>query len=288
MKLQPDKTYILDGAMGTELQRRGVKTKLPLWSAKALFDCPDLVKDVHKAYIKAGSDIIVTNTFRTQRRTLNKAGLGEKTEAINKLAVQLAVEARTEVATKPVLIAASVTTLEDCYQPDLVPDNKTLQKEHQEQVEILAALPIDLFLLETFGVVRDIVSAAQAVSQTNKPLIASFVLKEDGNLLSGETLKQVVTVLDKFNPLAYMINCVPLDVATRGLKILKSVTDKPVGAAANGDGEASDDLGWQFKGQDLIQKYTDHCRQWKRLGAQIIGGCCGTNPEYTRAYSKIK
>lgn len=288
MKFELNTTYILDGAMGTELQRRGYETTLPLWSAKALFDVPEVVQDIHKEYILAGSDIITTNTFRTQKRTLAKAGLEKETERINALAVELAVQAR-ENANSPVYIAGGLTTLEDCYRVDLVPDNFTLEREHTEQAELLAATPIDFFLLETFNTIREAKAAARAAYATGKPLAISFVTNADNNLLSGELLEHAIMELDIFNPLAYLINCVPVTTATSSLKLLRQLTQRPIGGYANGDGEAHNDQGWLFANDDKqLQQYSAACASWKKSGVQIIGGCCGTNPEYTKAYAALR
>lgn len=290
MKILPNTTYILDGAFGTELQRRGYSTKLPLWSAQALFDHPDTVRDIHKEYILAGADIITTNTFRTQRRTLRKAGLEKDTERINQLAVQLAVEAREAAQVdRPVYIAGSLTTLEDCYEVDLVPENSVLKIEHTEQANILAATPIDFFILETFNTIREAKAAAEAVSKTGKEFIISFVTNKAGNLLSGEALAEAVKEIDVFSPMAYMINCVSIPTATTSLKKLQSATNLPFGAYANGDGEAHNDEGWLFtEGDNRVDQYMRACQDWKAMGATIIGGCCGTNPEYTKAYMSLK
>lgn len=290
MKLLPTTTYILDGAFGTELQRRGYSTKLPLWSAQALFDHPDIVRDIHEEYILAGADIITTNTFRTQRRTLIKAGLEKDTERINQLAVQLAVEAREAAQVdRPIYIAGSLTTLEDCYEVDLVPENSVLEIEHTEQANILAATPIDFFILETFNTIREAKAAAEAVSKTGKEFIMSFVTNKDGDLLSGETLVDAVKEIGAFSPMAYMINCIPIPTATVSLKKLQTTTNLPFGAYANGDGEAHNDEGWLFtEGDNRVDQYMRACQDWKAMGATIIGGCCGTNPKYTQTYTTLK
>ena len=290
MLFKKDKIYYLDGALGTELQRRGYSTKLPLWSAQTLFDQPDVVRDIYKEYILAGADIIMTNTFRTQRCTLAKAGLEEDTERINQLAVQLCIEARTAAnVSRPILIAGSLTTLEDCYRVDLVPDNETLIREHTEQAQILTETPIDFFLLETFNTIREAKAATQAANATGKPVAVSFVINPEGNLLSGETLSDAVQILDQFHPIAYLVNCVSTQTATLGLEKLKKITALPFGAYANGDGHPDDDQGWLFENHpDSVESYMQACTNWKRLGATIIGGCCGTNPEYTKRYSQLR
>src|SRR3989344_9335198 len=181
MKFNKEKIYYLEGAVGTEILRRGFPTKLPLWSAKVLFEKPELLKKIYIDYIKAGADIITTNTFRTQRRTLAKAGLEDETERINRLAVEIAVQARKESKVeRPIYIAGCMTTLEDCYRPDLVPSQKELEKEHKEQANILSKTPIDFFILETFNSINEAVVAVRAVYNTGKPFIISFTANAQG------------------------------------------------------------------------------------------------------------
>jgi S-methylmethionine-dependent homocysteine/selenocysteine methylase len=293
MQIDPRRTYFLDGATGTEIQRRGYAQKLPLWSGKVLFDQPDMITAIHRDYIRAGADIITTNTFRTQRRTLTEAGLGDETERINRLAVDCAVKAREEAqADRPVYIAASITTLADCYHPELVPEPSVCEAEHTEQIELLASTPIDLFILETFNTISEAEISARIAASTGKPFIVSFTANEDGNILSGESWEDAVAQIRHHAPLAFMVNCVPPEVATRALDRLipyACAAGIAYGAYANGAGVPEDDAGWNFdtKGSPM-ETYAQTCRRWKNMRATIIGGCCGTTPEYTKKYSAMK
>ncbi len=289
MKLNKNKIYYLEGAIGTEILRRGFPTKLPLWSAQVLFEKPELLKKIYIDYIKAGADIITTNTFRTQRRTLAKVGLANETERINRLAVDIAVKARKESKIKrQIYIAGCITTLEDCYRPDLIPSQQELKNEHQEQAEILATTPIDFFLLETFNSIKEALIATKAVYNTGKPFAISFTSNKDGDILNGDSWQEAIKELEKFNPVFIAVNCVSPEIATKALKKISSVAKLPFGAYGNGDGEADNENGWKFTNPNDISKYIKHCSTWIKLGATIIGGCCGTNQEYTRAYSKLK
>ncbi|MEK9139284.1 MAG: homocysteine S-methyltransferase family protein, partial [Bacteroidota bacterium] len=118
---------ILDGAMGTELQRRGVDTGLPLWSANALMVHPEVILQIHKEYIEAGADIITTNTFRTTRRTFQRANLPDRSHALTKTALKLAQQARESFPDRQLLVAGSIAPVEDCYRPDLVPSEKEME-----------------------------------------------------------------------------------------------------------------------------------------------------------------
>lgn len=289
MILQKDKLYFLAGATGTEILRRGFPTKLPLWSAQVLFDKPELLSQIYLDYINAGADIITTNTFRTQRHTLSKAGLAAETERINRLAVDIAVNSRAKAHTnRPIYIAGCMTTLEDCYRPDLIPNLDTLKKEHTEQAKLLASTPIDFFLLETFNSITEAIVAAEAVHSTGKPLMVSFTANSQGDILNGDQWDTAIKQLNNYSLLAILVNCVPGHTATKALEKIKNCTSLPFGAYGNGAGEIDNENGWKFTTTDQINDYLQHCRCWVDLGATIIGGCCGTNHEYTRAYSQLK
>ena len=126
----PPGNILLDGATGTELDRRGVDCSLPLWSARAMIEAPDVLRDVHKAYLNVGAQVIVTNTFRTHQRSLEKAGIGGRAEELTKQACEIAMAARDEINSEA-LVFGSVTSLEDCYEPWLTPDTDTCLKEHR-------------------------------------------------------------------------------------------------------------------------------------------------------------
>lgn len=289
MIFNKNKIYILAGATGTEIQRRGFQTTLPLWSAKVLFEQPELLKQIYIDYINAGADIIVTNTFRTQRRTLKKVGLESHVERINKLATKICFDAIKESGTeRKILVAGSVTTLEDCYRVDLIPSDIELNTEHTEQINLLTSTNVDFLLLETFNSIKEVVVAAKIAKKTNKPFVISFTLGKDANLLTGETLADAVKAVEVFDPEAILVNCVAPDVASKALEKIKTLTNITFGAYANGDGAPADDLGWKFTGHDPVESYFEYCKNWKSLGATIIGGCCGTSPEYTKLYSQLK
>ena len=133
-------TLLLDGATGTELHRRGVDTGLPLWSANTLLDDDDarVLQQIHADYLAAGADILTTNTFRTHRRALAPSGNAERALELTRRAVEIARAAIDEVpASPPRFIAGSISTLEDCYQPDLVPPDDQCRAEHSERVHHL-------------------------------------------------------------------------------------------------------------------------------------------------------
>src|ERR671915_1409709 len=114
-RLDAGEVVILDGAMGTELERRGVPMDEVAWDAAALLTHPDTVREVHEDYIRAGADVIITNTFATARHVLEPAGMGERFRELNTRAVVLAKEARENAAEGEVFVAGSISTFTARY-----------------------------------------------------------------------------------------------------------------------------------------------------------------------------
>ena len=275
---------VLSGACGTELERRGAPTPLPLWSAAALLEAPDLVREVHRDYVRAGADVVTANTFRTIRRTLARAGLATTPRDLVATAVRLAREGIRDAGTdRPVRVAGSVAPLEDCFRPDLVPGEGDLAREHRERADDLVASGADLALVETMNTVREAVAALRACAAAGLPAAVSFTCVEGPRLPSGETLAEAVRAMRPLAPLAIGVNCCATAVATAGVEVVRrEAPDVPAMAYANGVGVPDDAAGWRFvAGHGASREaYRDAVRRWIALGARWIGGCCGTTPDY--------
>ena len=271
----------MSGACGTEIQRRGVPTPLPLWSTHALLTHPEVVKQIHLDYLAAGAEIITTNTFRTTRRALAKAGIGGRARELTRLASKLARDAVSELnLDSNVLVGGSIAPLEDCYEPSLVPPLDIAYKEHREQAENFVGSGVDFIMLETFNTIAEALAAYQAVRDVGFEAMVSFVTGSDGNLLSGETLAEAVRVFEPLNPLALCINCIQLPITKIALQKLAASTTLPIGIYANGEGHPHEDQGWVFGGDAGPDEYLKYAKEWRQIGATIIGGCCGTTPAY--------
>jgi S-methylmethionine-dependent homocysteine/selenocysteine methylase len=297
MQLKSGRPLLLDGATGTELNRRGLNTDLPLWSARALIERPDIVRSIHADYIRAGADIITTNTFRTHRRTLARAGIGPRTRELTTLAVQLAREAiERSNSPRSIFIAGSISPLEDCYSPALVPPDDQLRAEHAEMARDLAEAGCDLLLVETMNTIREAVVATEAAVSTGLPVCVSFVVGPGGRppdqiaasidaevtLLSGESIAAVVRAVCPLGPVVILINCVPLAVIDRAFDQLRAAEAGRLGLYAN-VGHADDQIGWILTDDVGPEAYALHAQQWLQRGATIVGGCCGTTPDHIAA-----
>ena len=271
---------VLDGATGTELQRAGVELPAPLWSAAAILRAPHLVRNIHYHYLHAGADIITTNTFRSNIRALRKAGMEERWEEMNLRAVQLAFEARERYRpARPVLIAGGLAPVEDCYRPEDVPPQDVLRDEHQRQTSLLATFGVDILLAETMMTVREAAAAAEACAHTGKEFLVSFVTDAEGRLLSGEPLRDAVDAVLPFVPTALLVNCVSASDMRSAFRVLRDSTTLPVGCYAN-TGHPGPDSGDPIRRDTDVAAFVAASCGWVEDGARIVGGCCGTTPEY--------
>jgi len=287
-----DRPLLLDGATGTELERAGVHTGLPLWSTHALIDAPDAVRDVHAAYVRAGAEIVTANTFRTQARTLERAGLPASEDLVlTRRAVELVREAIASEGAGPSSaapgpwVAGSLPPLEDCYAPDRVPDPKSLDREHRRQVEVLGKAGVDLLLIETMNAAREASSAVDAAAASGLPFVVSFVSWRPGRLLSGDDLAVAARHAIDSGARAVGVNCVPPSSLAASLECLAQ-TGLPLLVSPN-LGEPNDATGFTRSESCDGEDFVAQLEAWLALPAlRIVGGCCGTTPDHVAALAR--
>jgi S-methylmethionine-dependent homocysteine/selenocysteine methylase len=280
-RLRDPTPLLLDGATGSELQRRGVDTRLPLWSAAALWTAPHVVAAIHGDYVAAGAEVVTANTFRTRARTFAQAGRSDAARDWTRRAVEIA------RASGARYVAGSLAPLEDCYSPALVPDDSALADEHGAFARDLAAAGVDLILCETMNTVREALAAARAATATGLPTIASFVCGTDGRLLSGESVADAAAALLVLPVVALAINCTPTAAVARPLQELLDTARGPVLCGAYGNvGKTDAIVGFRCTGEFDADAYAQVAMGWVAQGAGLIGGCCGTGPEHIAAVRK--
>jgi S-methylmethionine-dependent homocysteine/selenocysteine methylase len=281
-RLRAGPPILLDGALGTELERRGAPAAIPLWSTHALLFRPELVCAIHAEYVRAGTELLTANTFRTQHRTLARAGLAAQAARLCALAVHLARQAIGDrAAAHPVWVAGSDPPLEDCFRPDLVPCEAVLEVEHAAHARNLAAAGADLILCETHNCVREARVAVRAARETGLPVLASFVCGSQARLLSGEPLVRGVEAVARAGAAAVLVNCLPIADVTPCLPVL-ATGGLPFGVYANlGAPATPEGTGWQADAPPAV--FAQAGTAWADAGARLVGGCCGTQPAHIRA-----
>ncbi len=272
---------LLDGATGTELNRRGVDTGLPLWSANAFLSDQGqaVLQAIHSDYLNAGADILTANTFRTHRRALAASGNADRALEFTRRAVEIA---RSAIASQPDehkrFVAGSISTLEDCYRPDLVPGEAECRAEHSERVHHLLEAGVDLILIETMNSIREAAVAAKLAAISGTPVIVSFVCDPSGRILSGESLTEAARELLPLGLAAIGVNCGPTPYLKQPLEELRAACGPDLPLIAYGNiGYADEVQGWVNTDAESPDAYCAYAAGWP---ARIIGGCCGTTPAH--------
>jgi S-methylmethionine-dependent homocysteine/selenocysteine methylase len=289
---------VLDGAMGSELQRRGVwvshgatPEKLGAWSATAMRDAPEIVREIHEDYFRAGADIATTNSFWTNSIKLALVGLAGRAAEYTRQAGQIAVEARDRLRPDGYVAGGMAPPWGGRAPVDPV----DLPREFAMQARALKEAGVDLLLLEYIGYVDDIVAALDAVGPTDLPVMVGIRhIRDDGTMQYGETYDQLVAALGERKVDALLLMCSSPQAISAGLPKLRQAFSGPIGAYPNiGYHRAGNALDQGRQWHDLdTTSYTpaDLARDgatWLGMGAQIVGGCCGTTPEHIAALRRV-
>ncbi len=293
-RLDRGQVVLLDGGIGTEILRRNVT-----WADHQLADRPDFVRDIHADYIRAGADVISTNSFQlcqraffnhfrdeAHRRHIGARDLESRADELLTASVRLAQEARDRVAPpRPVAVAAAVTTLEWCFRPDLAPTVENARSEYERIFRTVKAAGADLVLLETINSVTEARAALEQANDAGLPCWISFVCDDRGLLFTGESFAHAVSTLEPLGVGAILLNCAPPDDITAGLNQLSPHARIPIGAYAHVG--RFDPPEWMFTDEYPPAKYLEVATTWHSIGARILGGCCGTTPEHIAALDPL-
>jgi S-methylmethionine-dependent homocysteine/selenocysteine methylase len=227
------------------------------------------VREVHLDYVRAGADVHTTNTFRTRPRQAGRAW-----EALARSAVRIARDAVGDLR-----VAGSIAPLEDCYRPDLSPDDP--RPEHRALAMLLAEEGVDLLLCETFPHAGEARVAVEEAVATGLPTWAALTAGPDATLMTPAQMGEAARMLAAAGAEAVLVNCVPARATAAYLDAIAEAA-VPFGAYANA-GHADDAIGWRGDDPDGPERYAELACEWARAGATIIGGCCGTGPTHIAA-----
>jgi homocysteine S-methyltransferase len=273
--LDSDGIYVFDGAMGTMLYAKGVYINRSYDELN--LTAPDLVREVHSEYCRAGADILETNTFGATAPKLQQYGLEGSLREINIAAARLAREASSDC-----YIAGAVGPLGlriEPYGPTSFDEAKDLFKE---QAAALLEGGVDLFILETFSDVTEMQQALRAVRELcDLPIIAQMTIQVDGNTAFGTTPESFTASLDEWGADVIGLNCgVGPAIVLSGLEKMRAVTKKKLAAQPNA-GLPRDVQGRQFYmcSPEYMSKFA---KRFIQAGAKFIGGCCGTTPAHIK------
>ncbi|OGU06599.1 MAG: 5-methyltetrahydrofolate--homocysteine methyltransferase [Geobacteraceae bacterium GWC2_58_44] len=278
MQAVRERVLVLDGAMGTMLQERGLKAGQ---SPEELnLTAPEIVAGVHQAYLDAGADIIVTNTFGGTKAKLEHYGLGDQVAQINARAVQLA----REIAGESAYVAGSIGPTGRFLEPvgDMGFDEAAAM--FGEQARALIDAGCDLITLETFLDIKEIRAAVIAIRELSQdiPVIAMLTFEEKGRSVLGSPPEAAAITLEAVGASMIGSNCgLGVDGIYEILQAMRKVTSLPLICQANAG------LPILKEGQTIFpgtpQEMTAYHDRLIELGVRVIGGCCGTTPAHIGA-----
>ena len=292
---------ILDGGTGVEIRRRGYEVPYfteSIWSAQSLIDNPEIVEQIHYDYINAGAEYITINNYSLTQPILSRAKIENRLTELTCLSIDLAMSAKKR-SKKDVKIIGSLPPLETSYRSDLV-INKIDMLNNYRVIAAILQNKVDVILCETMSSSIEAKTAVQAALETNSETWVSWTLQgsRSNTLPSGESIEQAFNELENVEPDAYLLNCCGANFVTDGMKILKNLTDKPIGGYANSSlvesinnttlVDSDPRISQQNNSTPLNEwEYANETYKWIENGASIIGGCCGTTPNHIKELNKI-
>lgn len=277
-ELLTNRVFVADGAMGTMLYAKGV-------FINRCFDelnvsQPALVKEIHQDYVKAGAQILETNTFGATRIRLGAFGIAEKRQAINEAGVRLAREAAQDKA----FVAGAIGPLGVRIEPLGPTSYAEARESFREQAQFLFDSGIDLLMLETFGdlaELRQAISAAREVTGPEMVIAAQVTIDDFGNMLDGKDVETYTRQLDELPIDVIGVNCsVGPKTTFETVEKMMQFTQKPLSAMPNAG------LPTRVEGRQIYLCSPEYMAQYARrllwAGVKIVGGCCGTTPDHIR------
>ncbi len=282
---------ILDGGMGTALERNGVPMDNRVWSGRAMLTHPDAVRSAHEAFIQAGAEAILTNTFSTARHMLEPGGLGSEVRKINSLAVDLAKQARERVARSPVAIVGSICE----WTSDLNPtwcSPEVVGQAAREQAEVLAESGVDILALE----MCERVELSEAVTDAIIGLGLPVWMGVSARTHQGQTELATASYADcSFEEIVKRISSYPVDIVNimhtqipdvdRAFEIVRRYWSGPIGIYPESGFFTMPN--WNFVDVISPEDLVAEANTWVKNGVRLLGGCCGLGPDHIKALANM-
>lgn len=286
-------TIAMDGAMGTEIDRRGPKIAADDW-LMANIGAPDMVSEIHAAYAKAGARLHIANSFAAGRHVLEPVGLADRFETLNRDAARLCREAIAPHLDRTGWIAGSISTYMVGSDRLMLPAPEILRRNAADQAAILAEEGCALIVLEMLFDEDVTLALFEGAAEAGLPISLGFTCELDGTGRAtmrgwGEDGPLFATVLDRVlarlpeveGTILTAMHGLP-DATDAALRDIRARWDGPVAVYPNA-GRYVRGVGWEHAGVPTPGEFVAQCGNWVGGGAAIVGGCCGIGPAHIAA-----
>ena len=284
-RIANNERILIDGATGTEVERRGVPQLDHAWNGGGALSHPDIVRQVHQDYIEQGAQIIISNTFGNNRHAMADAGLEEQFEIFNRRGVELAVDARTKMHAMDVLVAGGISNWSWTGNH---PNHDELFDSVLLQAQTMSDAGADLLMLEMMVDIERMLVTLDAAQRSGLPVWLGLSCKPDEEgvmcLLKGEKLTDCLAALENKNIAVINIMHTEVEYIDACLDVLLEHWSGITGVYAH-TGKIIDTK-WQFDDTISPNDYALASKGWLKRGVQVIGGCCGIRAEHIGAVAK--
>lgn len=278
-RLADHEVILIDGATGTELEVAGVPMDGAAWCGLASMTHPEVVKQVHVDNIGAGAELIIANTFVCSRHILERAGQAHEFEALNRIGIELAIEARHTAAKPGVVVAGSISTTQQGAEH---PSPAVATANFADQVSVQVAAGAEMFVLEMMRDLEQTRIALDAVLSTGLPVwlgwTCTMIDGEPWLYNGGHRLADGMEMIKDDNIELVAIMHTEVDHVDACLDVVQAHWSGPTGVySQTGDWVQPN---WIFLDTISPEDYTAACLRWVDRGVQAIGGCCGIRPAH--------
>ena len=285
-RLDADEIVLIDGATGTELQRRGVPMDKLAWSGIAVVTHPDAVRETHEDYIRAGAQVIITNTFGSTRQMLEPAGYGNLVEVVHRDAVRLARQACLN-AGGAAAVAGSISSEPSGFdRAGFFPPEKEFAA-YREAAGLLADAGGDLIALEMMVETAHAALAFEAALETKLPVWLGVGCRKtkEGKIVSFDHSElELAVVLDALIPMGpTVVNIMHSEIAAipEAIALVRERWSGPIGVYPESGYFTKPN--WNFVDVISPADLVSEALGWVTAGVRLLGGCCGTSPEHIKA-----
>ena len=278
-RVQGGECILIDGATGTEVERRGVPQLENAWNGGGALSHPEIVKKIHKDYINLGAEIVISNTFATTKHALEDAGQVDNFIALNEQGIKLALEARDELKKDNTLVAGGISYWTWTGNK---PTLNELNSSVTQQAKIMKDAGADFIMLEMMIDIEQMITTFKAAQSSGLPIWVGLTCEPNQSnemcLRDGDKLEDVITVLKSFNPDVINIMHTEVEYIEECLDILKKDWGGYIGVYAHSG--TSIDGDWTFNNVISAEEYCAYSSRWKKRGVYFIGGCGGVHTDH--------